>query len=265
MSKSQSLSYVGWLHYQAINDKKREMPYAGIYKLGREIERVLGADGIYDLERLLAEIPDANQHLDLFIQSEAAWRVDTLCHEHPEEVQSKVDYVEAKALAVVHIKCGFRDTGGRGCTNESVPGAVRCEKHGGAITDPEVRKSLLLIAYAAIVQGAVVGAEALLDVAANSVNDMARVKAAEALLDRGGLIVEQSIQIHTEAEVDTDAPERLLEMMKKQMNLTRERMKLELVPMVSLPTVTFENTEPGSPVQILPSSDDDVIDAEIVE
>lgn len=239
------------------------MPYAGIYKLGREIERVLGSDGIYDLERLLAGIPDANQHLDLFIQSEAAWRVDALCQEHPEEVQSPVDYVEAKSLAVVHIKCGFRDTGGRGCNIESVPGSVRCEKHGGAITDPEVRKSLLLIAYAAIVQGAIVGAEALLDVAGNSINDMARVKAAEALLDRGGLIVEQSIQIHTEAEVDTDAPARLLAMMQKQMDTTRDRLSLALVPVSIAPTVTAEIIPEVR--RIISTSDDDIIEGEIVE
>jgi len=91
------------------------------------------------------------------------------------------------------------------CGREVVPGVDRCTKHGGALIDPEVRRNILLGAYANIVEGSQKAVDALLDVAENGRSEMARVQAAKELLDRAGLTADVNVNVRISAEVDAGA------------------------------------------------------------
>lgn len=264
-----SLNFVPWLHSQAIADRSRSMVYAPIYKLGPEIEHALGEDGRYNLDLILANVSDADQYADLFVHAEAAWRIDVMCQEHPEEMAAPVEYVEAQVLVNTNpIPCGYRGIDGKGCAKDSVPGAARCDVHGGAILDPEVRKSILLVTYAKMIQGSRTAVDTLVDVLETSQNDMARVKAAETILDRVGLSPDQRIQIETKKDDSEGALERLLSSVHDRLGTAKDRLQMQLVPVNTLPTVTFENTQVNpAPVSVpvYTKADEDVIDAEIIE
>lgn len=243
------------------------MPYSAIYKLGPEIEKALGPNGKYDFETIINSIPDAEKYADLLIQAEAAWRIDVLCHEHPEEMAGPVEYVDAQVLVNTnYVTCGYRDIGGRGCSRQSVAGAARCEAHGGAILDPEVRKSILMITYAKLISASPVAVDTLIDILETSQNDMARTKAVELLLDRVGLAADQRIQIEAKNDDSEGALERLLAAVHDKLGTAKDRLQMQLVPTNTIPTVTFENTQVNpAPAKLIGAEDDDVIDAEIVE
>ena len=89
--------------------------------------------------------------------------------------------------------CAWVSRSGGPCTYNVVHGARFCQRHGGALEQSEVRQSHLFSAYAGIVEAAGSAVDALVDVATFSSNDLARVGAANSLLDRAGLGLESQL------------------------------------------------------------------------
>lgn len=89
--------------------------------------------------------------------------------------------------------CAWVSRSGGPCTYNAVPGARFCQRHGGALEASQVRQSHLFSAYASIVEAAGTAVEALVDVSTFSSNDLARVQAANSLLDRAGLGLESHL------------------------------------------------------------------------
>jgi hypothetical protein len=267
-----STSFVRWLHAQKNADTSRSMPYARIYQWGKHIHDLLGADGRFDAEQVANELARHGATADdlgALVAAEAAWRVDTLVDDAesagvsldmPADTESEV----SKALEVsdAAILCGYRNHRGEGCTAEAVSGAGRCGRHGGAITDPEVRRSFMLVAFTKIFDGTRVAVEALLDVAENGRSEMARVQAAKELLDRAGVQQDQHVHIHRpEEDVSEDE---LLAAIRSRMLETQSRLRLRAIEVGSSDYApTPEEARPQ--LALVPASDDEIIDADIVE
>lgn len=265
------VSFTRWLFYQAKGDKDREMPYAGIYRWGKNINAILGDDGKFDSEWVALELSrqGANaEDLAALAAAEAAWRVDNVVDsaetagvslDVPGSAEEIVDeetstYLEESSNKVL---CGYRNHRGEGCVAEAVPGAGRCGRHGGAITDPEVRRSFLLVAFTKVLDGSRIAVEALLDVAENGRSEMARVQAAKELLDRAGVQQDQHVHIHQQEE-DTSEDE-LVAALRARLGETKDRLRLKAVD-------DYSGVEDHtSPVPELEPANDDVVDAEIIE
>jgi hypothetical protein len=97
---------------------------------------------------------------------------------------------EAHVPAVI---CAWVSRSGGPCTYNVVQGARFCQRHGGALEQSQVRQSHLFSAYAGIVEAAGTAVDALVDVSTFSSNDLARVQAANSLLDRAGLGLESQL------------------------------------------------------------------------
>lgn len=270
-----STSFVRWLHAQAKGDLTREMPYARIYQWGKSIHGIIGADGKFNSEQIANEMALQGATADdlaSLVAAEAAWRVDTLVDHAdasgvplnmPEDVESE----SAKALEHpdAAVLCGYRDHKGEGCIRPAVPGAGRCARHGGAITDPEVRRSFLLVAFAKVLDGSRVAVDALLDVAENSNNDMARVKAAQELLDRAGVQQDQHVHIHQPGEDRSE--DDIVDELRRRLSVASDRLRIQAIPMVTGRDSTHELDSEPLPHVLPPSqknSDDEIIDAEVV-
>lgn len=277
------VSFVRWLHAQAKGDKERQMPYAAIYRWGPNIQSIIGLDGRYSAEWVALELAQQGaqaEDLSALASAEAAWRVDSLVDgaeaagielnpqnaeiptETGEEVVSSsvsqaLEHSEAKVL------CGYRNHRGEGCANEAIPGAGRCGSHGGAITDPEVRRSLLLVAFTKIFDGSRIAVDALLDVAENGRSEMARVQAAKELLDRAGVAQDQHVHIHRPEE---DASEDdLLDDIRRRLSIATDRLRIKAIPVESEDTTVYQTASvPAIPVRT-GNSDDDIVDATIVD
>jgi hypothetical protein len=267
-----STSFVRWLHAQVKGDSAREMPYARIYQWGKHIHEIIGVDGRFDAEQIANELARQGANVDdlaALVSAEAAWRVDALVNSADAagislEPSADTEAEVSKALESpdATVMCGYRDHRGHGCTHPAVPGAGRCARHGGAITDPEVRRSFLLVAFAKVLDGSRVAVEALLDVAENGQSEMARVQAAKELLDRAGVQQDQHVHIHQPGE---DASEDdLLDELRRRILVSRDRLRIQAIPSTTGED-EFEFNAEGPP-QLLPGSDDDVIvDAEVME
>jgi hypothetical protein len=271
------IPFVRWLHAQAKADSDRVMPYASIYRWGPNIHAILGPDGRFDAEwvalQLSQEGADADA-LSALVSAEAAWRVDSLVEsaemtgvslnvpgsDEPvisDEASKELDKSSTKVL------CGYRNHRGEGCSNQAVEGAGRCGAHGGAITDPEVRRSFLLVAFAKVIDGSRIAVEALLDVAENGRSEMARVQAAKELLDRAGVQQDQHVHIH-KPEEDTSEDE-LLEAIRGRLSETKNRLRLHAIEASSEPVESAVYTPRPQPHLELVNGDDDIVDAEIIE
>lgn len=271
-SSTEPLSFVRWLHAQAKGDAAREMPYARIYQWGKHIHEAIGADGRFEGEWIATELARQGADADALaalVAAEAAWRVDTLVERAEDQgidlgmpTESETETSKALETADPKVLCGFRNHRGEGCTNAAIPGAGRCGTHGGSITDPEVRRSFLLVAFAKMFDGARVAVETLLDVAENSNNDMARVKAAQELLDRVGVQQDQHVHIHAQ-EMDTSEDE-LVNALRNRMLETKNRLRLTAIEVAESEYVPVPNAD-HEPLALRRGSDDDIIDADIVE
>jgi len=91
------------------------------------------------------------------------------------------------------IICAWISRSGGPCSYNVVDGARFCQRHGGALEQSQVRQSHLFSAYAGIVEAAGTAVDALVDVSSFSTNDLARVQAANSLLDRAGLGLESQL------------------------------------------------------------------------
>ena len=221
-----SKCFVDWLADEARREDRIELDYSDLFDFGGYFRKSLGEEPpdpptfkvFLDMEE---HPPDwINELLRQLVVAEATWRAT----------------VAGELLQVKPTTCGFRDTDGNGCRKRSVPGASRCDEHGGAITDPQVRGSLLLLAYAQMVQGTSTAVTTLIDVMENSKNDLARVQAAKEMLDRSGLTPEQT-SAATAIQVDSQSD--TLDRVKRRLDTIRGR--------------------------LMPPSDDDIIDAEVIE
>lgn len=276
------VSFVRWLHAQAKGDQSRSMPYAAIYNWGRSIQSAIGNDGRFDAQWVALELSQQGataEDLAALVSAEAAWRVDTLIDSAeiagvpldvgdvgvvPEAVSKEIEASEATVL------CGYRNHRGEGCINPAVEGAGRCGKHGGAITDPEVRRSFLLVAFAKVIDGSRVAVDALLDVAENGRSEMARVQAAKELLDRAGVQQDQHVHIHKPGE---DASEDdLVDELRRRLSVATDRLRITAIPVASedttdrLALTILSGQEDLEPVYVpTTTSDDDVVDAVIVD
>lgn len=269
---NQPISFVRWLHAQAKGDKERTMPYAAIYRWGPNIQQILGGiDGKYSSEWVALELSQQGadaEDLAALVSAEAAWRVDSVIDQAeqagvelpqtaeevvPKAVGQEIERSEAKVL------CGYRNHRGEGCTQEAVSGAGRCGYHGGAITDPEVRRSFLLVAFAKVIDGSRVAVDALLDVAENGRSEMARVQAAKELLDRAGVQQDQHVHIHRPEE-DTSEDD-LVDELRRRLSIATSRLRIQALPATSEDTTFIEPR--AEPTTIL-RDEDDIIDAHVV-
>lgn len=237
-----ALSFVRWLHKVCGEDETRDRPYAGIYPLGPAIEKTLGIDGEFDMDRLALMLrekyPDAAEdHLGNLIRAESYWRMETL------DLDPGSDMVPMGPLP---SNCGHTGLDGVKCEAKTVPGAARCFDHGGSVLDPGVRRSMLLIAYSKMMRGSSVAVDALMDVAEHSNNDLARVHAAREILDRVGLVHEGGAHQGSVDDGSTSQDE-AVEALKKQLATAKGRLQLVAVPAASS------------------ADDDEPVDAEIVE
>jgi hypothetical protein len=279
-SSDAPISFVRWLHSQAKADTDRVMPYAPIYRWGRNIHAILGQDGRFDAEWVALELSQQGANADdlaALVSAEAAWRVDSIVEsaetagvplDVPGADEEVISSEAGKELekSSTKVLCGYRNHRGEGCSKDAVPGAGRCGAHGGAITDPEVRRSFLLVAFAKVIDGSRVAVEALLDVAENGRSEMARVQAAKELLDRAGVQQDQHVHIH-KPEEDVSEDE-LLESIRGRLSETKNRLRLHAIEVGSAPsqTPTYQpQPQPHFELSHNDGSDDDVVDAEIVE
>lgn len=189
------LSFKDWLEEFVGDDEPT-------HEFGMLIEMLAPAPEKYDFKSYVTLIPE--KHLDLYIRAESAWKID-LAAKSSTKKHLGLDVTSPEGLMLRAISCGYRNRGGHLCGREVVPGVDRCTRHGGALVDPEVRRSILLSAYANIVEGAEIAVSALLDVAENGRSEMARVQASKELLDRAGLTADTTINIKISAEVDAGA------------------------------------------------------------
>lgn len=231
----EAVPYIRWLHAEASDDADRDGHFASLYQFGPYLSQTFG-DAEPDLAAFSSYLERNDYQADAIERlcgclalSIATWRTDTSEVANPEAVE------------VRQPPCGYRGVDGARCSVPSVPGAARCIAHGGAITDPQVRASMLLIAYANMVTGSDTAVHTLINVMEHSTNDLARVQAAKEMLDRAGLTAEQRIQI-TSDEASTSRSD-VLERVRAILDSTKERLV---------------------PPQIEPD-DDEIIDAELVE
>lgn len=270
------ISFVRWLFIQAKGDKDKTMPYAPIYRWGPHIQQILGTDGQFFAEQVALELSHRGadaEDLGALASAEAAWRVDSLVDSaeeagvelpQPGEIATTESLSQALEPTEAKVLCGYRNHRGEGCVSEAVPGAGRCGRHGGAITDPEVRRSFLLVAFAKVIDGSRVAVEALLDVAENGRSEMARVQAAKELLDRAGVQQDQHVHIHRPEE---DASEDdLVDEIRRRLNVATDRLRIKAIPASSEDTTpSLFTPAPGLPVHVDGGSDDDVVEATIVD
>lgn len=275
------ISFVRWLHAQAKGDKERAMPYSAIYRWGPHIQEIIGLDGKYSAEWVALELSrqgaDADD-LSALASAEAAWRVDSMIGHaeaagielNPEtsaQVETGEEIIPSSVSHALEqsdkILCGYRNHRGEGCVSEAVPGAGRCGRHGGAITDPEVRRSFLLVAFAKVIDGSRVAVDALLDVAENGRSEMARVQAAKELLDRAGVQQDQHVHIHRpEEDVSEDE---LLDALRTRLLETKNRLRLTAIEVASSEIIPDSASSYPALVPTTSSTDDDIVDADIVE
>lgn len=220
-------SFVKWLHGVAAEDKERKAPFADIYMIGPHIETVLGIEGEFDFDKLALYIRErypleSERYLSSVMKAESAWRMASVSH-----TKTDLAVQEARVLE----DCRHIGLDGRRCRNLPVPGGDRCEDHGGAIVDPSVRRAILLSAYAKMMDASDIAVETLVDVMENSKNALARVKAAQEVLDRVGLVHQDGAHQSNE-EKTTESQDVLLEELRKHMDTAKERLQITTIDIV---------------------------------
>lgn len=240
-------SFVRWLHIQAKGDPDRAMPYAAVYEIGPLIEATIGLDGDFDMALLSPAIrsayPDSRTqmiYLESLVDAETVWRLDEHVREHPEAHSADSD-----VKTTTKVACGFRGLDGEPCELPTVVGMSRCKNHGGAITDPQVRTSILLSSYARMIEGSDTAVAALIEVARDGRSELARVQAAKELLDRAGLVQDQHVHLHA----DDDGAGGGIHELRKHLDEVRSRLSEPIAL---------------SPVVVVPP-DEEIADAELVD
>lgn len=167
----------------------------------------------------LDEDPPTAKHLadfqEALLKLETEWRAEMAASKVAGEKLGIADGV-ATALswrggALSPSSCEYVASTGTQCKTAPVPGTTRCLKHGGALIHEEVRRAVLMNSYLMLVEATEVAVTALVDVAAHSRNDLARVAASKEILDRAGLTPELEISITLDKDGKTGRLDELRE------------------------------------------------------
>jgi hypothetical protein len=158
----------------------------------------------------LPDAPECFQMLERFhdamLKLETEWRAENLAAEGGAR-KLEMDEAAVESISWKHpspvSQCEFVGKTGRQCARAPVPGATRCPGHGGALVNEDTRRALLLTSYLKLVEATDVAVDALVDVAANSRNDLARVQASKEILDRAGLTSEVQISVRLDDDGST--------------------------------------------------------------
>ena len=110
----------------------------------------------------------------------------------------------ANAMMAMRLRCTFtfaqkvgKHEPGERCDRTALPGNTRCEFHGGNFIDDEETRALIKQSHATIVRASNTAVQVVIDIMQNSPNDQMRLKAAEMLLDRGGLTAGVNLTIES--------------------------------------------------------------------
>lgn len=202
---STGVGFTAWLKDLRTADPDRVGEYSDLYfiidseRFPPKFDFVLYGETI---EELFDDPSDAGNRTALLLSAEREWRADMRA-KMAARAALDLDPSGAAKLPVRDIPCDFTRRDGSKCGVPCVPGAPRCADHGGMILDPATRQSMLLVAYARLVEGSDTAVQSLIQVAEHSRNDIARVMAAKEILDRAGLSPELRIMMtseETEAE-----------------------------------------------------------------
>lgn len=244
------MSFGEWLQTQQKSDPDRLMPYAPLYEVVEDLRGQFGDS--FDLTMIMTWLRETYpgseeiRYSEALVIAEANWRLDSLVMDHPEDMVKAVESVpEPKAPAIeIDVKsapgvpevgrlpCGFRGVDGNECSSPAVLGGARCTRHGGMILDPDVRRSLLITAYARLISNTDLAVETLVDVMVDGRNEIARVSASKELLDRAGMTPEQHITFNdtTTLESDDEKSARAIDVMRSRLDATRDRLRLVSIP-----------------------------------
>lgn len=237
-------SFVRWLHRVCLEDSERDRLYSPVYRIGPLIESTIGINGEFSIERITAALElkyvddDIDEYIEALVHAEAAWRVDRL----------EADEAEVLPAEIVLIECSHVSLKGISCGNMPVPGGSRCEVHGGAVLDPAVRRSVLLVSYAKMLEAGDIAVEALIDVAENSKNALARVHASREILDRVGLVHQDGAHMGEDSNGLADEPQtELLEEFRRGLGAARDRLRIVAAPATEEPGI--EDAEVVAPAE----------------
>jgi hypothetical protein len=156
------------------------------------------------------------------------------------------------------VKCMYQDRDSLGkyggpldlCGRPSVVGSMLCAKHGGvslAYTAEEL-KEIYTGARQRLLAATLMAVDATIDVAYNSTNDLARLKAAEIILDRTGFV--PGVEIHLPGTTRDG-----------QIDKTPAEIVLERLHQLG---ISVPASEPGSNGHKTDDDESDVIEAEVV-
>lgn len=220
-------SFVKWLHEVCTDDTERLLPFSDIYMVGPQIEAVLGIEGEFDFDKVALHIRErypleSDRYLSALMKAESAWRMESLSGKSTELAIAEARVIES---------CRHVGLNGRRCSAVPVSGGDRCEDHGGAIVDPAVRRAILLTSYAKMMEASDLAVDTLVDVMSFSKNALARVKAAQEILDRVGLVHQDGAH-QSNDEKTTESQEVLLGELRKHMDTAKERLQITTIDIV---------------------------------
>lgn len=134
-------------------------------------------------EREAEEVSSSKQ-----INQAAAAAAQEVAGDEIELMQKGNGQVWTGEAGIVRTTCDYvKPKTGRVCGRSAVPGANRCDFHGGQYLEPEQVKDMLRRSQEKVVAASEAAIEVVIDLMQNSVQDPVRLKAAEMLMDRAGL------------------------------------------------------------------------------
>lgn len=161
--------------------------------------------------------PDrADELTELLLQAQLEWKIDANASDGARralEVRSGSTHDFADPTPIDGRRCryllGRGDPDAKKCGQPTVPGTVRCQRHGGELVDADTRRAVLMTSYLQLVEATSDAVDVLVDVAVHSRNDLARVAAAKEILDRAGLTPELQVSVKFESEGRTEKMDQL--------------------------------------------------------
>ncbi len=245
------LTFKWWLSDQAANDDELAGPYASLYRIADDARFPVhyNFDAYTEIFKSHLTTDKAATLTEILIQAEAEWRVDiSIKQDARESLGMSRDPVGKKRSlmpgTLPDVRCAYTFRSGNVCGKVSVPGSARCEAHGGALLDPQVRHSMLMVAYAKVIENTEVAVQALVDVCQTGRSEIARVQAAKEILDRAGISPEIRVTVQSE-----DNAEDRIYRLKQQLDKTRERLNASAVEAtaVAVASISAPNETPALP------------------
>lgn len=251
---AQTVAFKQWLEDLADGDPHGTGTFAGLYFITDD-EKYEEAFKFDEYAAVIREdTDDENEALlltELLLSAEAQWRVDHVAHSRS---RAALGLTTPRPKKVV-LKCDHKFRSGRICGKRCVPGSSRCDDHGGALIDPEARRSILISAYTKLVEGSDVAVTALIQVAEHGRSEIARVQAAKEILDRVGMAPELHLTISSD---DAEGGSRL-ESLRDRLLETRERIIASPQAIIVSATVA----EPEALAELpSPDGDDELLDSD---